>query len=77
LELAAGGTIAVTMMACYGGPPHAYQTMPEPEPAPCQNADPNMQQANGQQQPCEPAPLVPQNQQPAQEGDFAQPPPGS
>lgn len=28
LMVATGGTMAVTLMACYGGPPHAYETYP-------------------------------------------------
>lgn len=73
LELAAGCTVAVTLMACYGGPPQAYQPEPTtpPQPASCTDqpepgapADPN----------CE-KPLVPENQEPS--GEFAEPPPGS
>ena len=45
LMLATGGTVAVTLMACYGGPPHAYELGPQPQPAPnrcqpSQNGDP-------------------------------------
>lgn len=75
LELAAGCTVAVTMMACYGGPPQAYQ--PEPttpqQPASCQDSEDTP--GSAQDQNCE-KPLVPENQEPAS-GDFAQPPPGS
>jgi hypothetical protein len=63
------------MMACYGGPPQAYQLEPTTpqQPASCQ--DPDEASGSAQDPNCD-KPLVPENQEPAS-GDFAQPPPGS
>jgi len=36
LKLATGGAVAVTLMACYGGPAHEYAPV-QAAPAPCQN----------------------------------------
>ncbi|MFO0571922.1 MAG: hypothetical protein U0263_40230 [Polyangiaceae bacterium] len=80
LKVATGGAVAVTLMACYGGPPHSYG--PPPQPAePC-STDPNTGQPNDPgcappAQPMQPAqPLQPAN---TATGDpaFAQPPPGN
>ncbi len=67
--------MAVTLMACYGGPPHAYETRPPPPPEPCQNPNnPELPQDPGCQ-PVEPvsteAPLQ------TEPGPYAEPPPGS
>ncbi|MCA9593779.1 MAG: hypothetical protein KC776_10730 [Myxococcales bacterium] len=39
-KVALGGAVAMTLMACYGGPPHAYGPI-EPRPSgPCQKSEP-------------------------------------
>jgi len=66
LMLAGGSAFAVTLMACYGAPPHEYEPLqtPPPNPPPCQNDDPNYAQPPpGAQQnnpcgPTEPTPMA-------------------
>jgi hypothetical protein len=70
LKVATGGAVAMTLMACYGGPPHAYGGPPPPPPDPCQGnqsaTDPN----------CAPGMASPPGAPPAQ-GQYAAPPPAA
>lgn len=78
VKIATGGAVAVTLMACYGGPPHSYGPVPEP-PEPCsagappdQPPEPGCPEPNQPQQPLQPANTA----QPPAPG-FAEPPPGT
>lgn len=73
LKVATGGAVAVTLMACYGGPPHAYEPPPRP-PEPC-STDPNSGQPSDPG--CAPPnqPLQPAAPPAAGDPAFAQPPP--
>ena len=73
LKVATGGAVAVTLMACYGGPPHAYGPPPQPaepcatDPNPGQPTDPGCAPPSNQ-------PLQPANTAATGEPEFAQPP---
>ncbi|MBI3201160.1 MAG: hypothetical protein HYZ29_06415 [Myxococcales bacterium] len=73
LKVATGSAVAVTLMACYGGPPHSYGPPPQP-PEPC-STDPNTGQPTDPG--CAPSnqPLEPAQQAPGADPAFAQPPP--
>jgi hypothetical protein len=53
LKLATGSAVAMTLMACYGAPPHQYAPIEAP-PAPCQNDGPGDPNATSPSSPGQP-----------------------